>query len=77
MSKVKRVSIAATKKFAQDHGYDQIIIVAYNEDMQSVSTWGKSIAGCKNAADGGNAIKRLLGWPEDKIGAVPKRANAK
>ena len=28
---------------------------------------------CDNAAQGGNAIKKLLGWPEELCNAVPNR----
>lgn len=70
----KKISINWAKKIAEDMGYTQVIIHGYDGEtgVQCVTTYGKSISDCKNAADGGNAIKRLLGWPENLCNAKPK-----
>lgn len=56
-------------------GYDEVIIVGanYETGVQHVTTYGKSLAACKNAAKGGNAIKKLLGWPPEKCEDKPVR----
>lgn len=76
MSKTgKRIPINWAKKIAEDLGYTQVIIHGYDGEtgMQHVTTFGKSLEDCKNAAEGGNAIKRLLKWPEELCKAKPKR----
>lgn len=71
----KRIPINWAKKIAEDLGYSQVIIHGYDKEtgVQCVTTFGKSIEDCKNAAEGGNAIKRLLKWPEELCNAKPKR----
>lgn len=74
--KPKKIPITTAKDIANNLHYDEVIIVGchYETGIQHVTTYGKSVASCENAAKGGNAIKKLLGWPEDKCNAVPKRA---
>ena len=74
-NKTKRIPITWAKKIANELGYTQVIIHAYDGEtgIQSVCTYGKTIADCDNAAKGGNAIKRLLKWPEELCNAKPKR----
>jgi len=71
----KRIPINWGKKIAEDLGYTQVIIHAYDgaTGIQHVTTYGKSLKDCKNAADGGNTIKRLLKWPEELCNEKPKR----
>jgi len=71
----KRIPISWAKKIANELGYTQVIIHAYDgeSNMQCVTTYGKTIADCENAAKGGNTIKRLLEWPEELCNAKPKR----
>lgn len=75
MNRGKRIAVSTAKKIANELGYSQVIIHGYDAEtgIQCVATYGKSISDCKNAAKGGNAIKRLLGWPEELCNAVPKR----
>ena len=80
MSKTgKRIPIRVAKKIADDLGYTQVIIHAYDGEsgIQSVCTFGKSLSDCDNAAKGGNAIKKLLGWDEKLCHAVPNRVKHK
>lgn len=75
----KRIPISWAKKIAEDLGYTQVIIHGYDSEtgIQHVTTFGKSIDDCKNAADGGNAIKQLLKWPEELCNAKPARISKK
>lgn len=70
-----KIPIADAKRIAKERGYTQIVIHAYDGEtgIQHVTTYGVSVEDCKNAARGGNAIKKLLGWPEDKCNAKPIR----
>lgn len=74
MDKPKRIPIKIAKDIAV-LGYDEVIIVGceYETGTQWVTTYGKSQAACENAAQGGNAVKKLLKWPEDKCKAKPTR----
>lgn len=47
------------------------------DNSDAVTTYGKTISDCENAAEGGNAIKKLLGWPEELCNAKPKRSKNK
>ncbi len=63
----KRMLISLAKKIANDLGYDQIIIHGYdsNTNIQSICTYGKTKADCRNAAKGGEVIKQLLGLKDE------------
>jgi hypothetical protein len=70
--KPKPITISTAKEISA-LGYDEVIIVGanYETGTQHVTTYGKTKAACENAAIGGNAIKRLLKWPEDKCNDMP------
>lgn len=38
-----------------------------------VVTYGKTIEDCDQAAQGGNLLKKTLGWPENLCNAQPSR----
>ncbi len=71
----KRIPINWAKKIAEDLGYTQVIIHAYDGEtgIQHVTTYGKSKKDCENAAEGGNVLKRMLKWPEELCNAKPNR----
>lgn len=72
--KAKPITIKTAKEIST-LGYDEVIIVGcqYETGIQHVTTYGKTQAACENAAIGGNEIKKLLKWPEDKCNAKPAR----
>jgi hypothetical protein len=74
----KSIPITAVKELAKKYGYTQIVVHGYDGETgtESVATWGKTIADCENAARGGNAVKKLLGWPEEQCNAKPKRSKS-
>ncbi len=74
MEKPKKIPIKTAKEIAQ-LGYDEVIIVGcnYETGIQHVTTYGKSIVACENAAVGGNTIKHLLDWPIEQCNAKPAR----
>lgn len=71
----KRIPITAAKRIAKDFDKDQVIIVTWDKKYgrTHVTTYGKSIKECKQAADGGNFVKKALGWPDELCKAKPSR----
>lgn len=71
----KRIPISTAKAIANDFGYTQVVVHAFDGEtnIQHVTTYGKSQADCENAAAGGNAIKKLLKWDESLCNAKPPR----
>ena len=79
MKNYKKVTIAAAKEIAQKFDKTQVIIVCWDDTHKKmhVTTYGKSLLDCEQAAVGGNFIKRALGWPEDQCNAIPRRIKRK
>ena len=75
----KRIPIADAKRIGEAHGYSQVIIVAWDQKtgIESVCTWGKSITDCDQAANGGNFVKKAMGWPDEHCHAKPSRIKRK
>lgn len=75
MSKSKRIPIAAAKRIADEYSKDQVIVVTWDKATGTtwVTTYGKTVEECAQAAEGGNRVKRALGWPEILCNAKPAR----
>ena len=73
----KDVPISAAKRIAKQYEKDQVIIVTWDKEhgLMHVTTYGKTIEDCRQAAQGGNFVKRALGFPEELCNSVPDRAN--
>lgn len=71
----KSVPITAAKKISDLYEKDQVIIVTWDKKygMTHVTTYGKTIDDCRQAAMGGNVVKKALGWPPDQCVAVPAK----
>ena len=71
----KKIPIESAKTIGQDYGYDQVIIVAWDSKTgtEHVTTWGSDKKNCKQAADGGNWVKRAMGWPEEHCQDKPEK----
>lgn len=71
----KRIPINAAKDIGENYAYSQVIIVAWDKDTGTthVTTWGKSLSDCEQAAIGGNFVKKALGWPNHLTEAKPAR----
>lgn len=67
MTEQAKLPIKAARNIANDHGWDQVIIVARkvgDDGYEHVVTYGKDAAHCEAAARAGNAIKHhLMKWP--------------
>jgi RecA-family ATPase len=79
MAKYKAVPIAAAKRIAREFDKDQVVIVCRDKKhgKTHVTTYGKSIEDCIQAAKGGNFVKHALGWPESLCNSVPAREQAR
>lgn len=73
--KKNNITIKSAKEISAKSGYPIIIIFGYDPDSgrQHVTTYGRTIGQCKNAAASGNYLKRYLGWPENLCNAAPAR----
>ena len=53
----KRIPIAATRRYAEAYGQNQVIILSWGpDDRTHVVTWGKTKKDCKEAAAGGKKL---------------------
>ena len=75
----KRIPISAVQDIAKKYGYTQVIVHGYDGETgsQCVATYGVSLTDCANAAEGGNVLKKLLGFPDELCQAKPKRVAKK
>ena len=71
------IKIEDAKKLAKDLGCTEIVIYGCDRDsgIESVATYGVSKEDGNEAADKGNEIKRLMGWPEEYCHAKPIRTD--
>lgn len=61
----QRIPIGALADLAVKHKGTQAILLLHDaEDNDHIVTWGKATEQCENAANIGNQLKDLLGWPE-------------
>jgi hypothetical protein len=80
----RRLPIRAARDIAREFKLDQVILIGYERDMDHtfprqmthVVTYGKSKVDCLQAAQGGNKLKKVLGWP-DSLRAEPSRMKGK
>jgi hypothetical protein len=72
----KNIPIKAAKEIAAKFNKDMVIIVCWDKThgRTHVTTYGKTLEDCIHAAEGGNLVKRAIGWPEEMCNAVPSRA---
>jgi len=73
---MKRIPISTAKEIANKYEYPEVVIFAYDPEtnMQHVTTYGKTIKQCEDAAKAGNYLKKALGWPEEMCNAKPRRS---
>lgn len=60
----KRLPIKALKDLAKEQGLSHAILFAYDGELNHVVTYGQAVEECSQAADFGNELKKVLGWPE-------------
>ena len=67
------IPISQAKAIREMLGARQIIIFARDDKETCVATHGKSRADSIDAASGGNALKKHLGWPDHMCHDKPMR----
>lgn len=67
------VPINAAEYIAKKFNKNQVVIVCWDQDhgRSHVTTFGKTKRDCKQAAIGGNKVKKALGWPDHLCHAKP------
>lgn len=58
-----RLPIQDAKEIAHRRGLRQVILLAWDGQRSHVVTYGKSLEDCDQAAQGGERMKKLMGWP--------------
>ena len=59
-----RIPISAAKEIAKQHKCRQVVLLAWDGERTHVVTYGVTTEECDQAAQGGNLVKKALGWPE-------------
>lgn len=59
-----RLPIKAAKDVAREYDCRQVILVAWDGERTHVVTYGKTTEECDQAAQGGDLVKKALGWPK-------------
>jgi hypothetical protein len=69
-----RIPIKVLKEIAKKYNLSHVILFAHHPEDKTdhVVTFGKSVNDCSQAADFGNLLKDVLGWPK-KLHAQPSR----
>lgn len=67
MIKSKRIPVSAAAEIGKKFNKDQVIVVAWDLETGEtwVTTWGSNKVQCVQAAEGGNFVKKALGWPNE------------
>lgn len=71
----KRIPIKDLKTLVDKHQQNIAILFMWdkNTGQSHVITYGKSRVDCKQAADGGNKLKKFLKWDEKLTHSIPSR----
>lgn len=70
----KPVPVSAASRIAKAYAKDQVIVVTWDgaHGKEHVTTYGRNVWQCQQAALGGDKIKRALGWPPDQCALTVK-----
>jgi len=79
MDEYKGIPWETAKEIAEKFDKDQVIIVTWDKTHQKthVATYGKSDEDSWQAAEGGNLVKKALGWPPKLCCDIPERFKKK
>jgi len=73
MIKAKHIPISDVSAILSKHGLKQAVLVAWDGHHTYVVTDGVDDHAADQAADGGNQVKRALGWPDNLCHSVSTR----
>jgi hypothetical protein len=71
----KEVPIEAAKEISEKYDKSQVIIASFDKvhGVTHITTYGQSRDDSEQAGNGGNFIKKALGWPDELCHAKPER----
>lgn len=71
----KDVPIEAAAAIGERFKKDQVIIITWEKGagITTVTTWGKTIQDSDQAANGGNDLKKCLGWDDENNHATSEK----
>jgi hypothetical protein len=72
----KRIPIAAARDLATQYDLRQVVLMAWDGKLTHVVTYGRTVVECDQAAQGGDLMKKAMGWPEKHLGQLPSRVKA-
>lgn len=67
-----RIPIKALKELSKKYKLTHVIVLAHSIEEDHVATYGTTVHHCSQAADFGNRLKDVLGWPKS-LHAQPSR----
>ena len=70
---MRRIPIKVARKVGKENNLSQVIIMGWDGKYTHVVTWGKTVIDCDQAAQGGNMIKKHLGFPKELCITEPNR----
>lgn len=77
----KEVPIKMARAVSEAYNQDQVIIICLDKThgKQCVTTFGRTVQDCEEAAEAGNLLKKALGWPDEHCHAMvpPRRKRGK
>lgn len=75
MTDYKDIPIEVAQEIAEKFHKNQVIILAWDKNFGKchVSTFGKSQIDARQAAEGGNRLKKAIGWPDKQCRDKPRR----
>lgn len=76
MPPYKDIPIKAAREIAKAYDKSQVIILTFDKvhGKTHVTTYGRTVEDCRQAAEGGNKLKKVMGWPDELCHAKPARA---
>lgn len=75
----KRIPIRVARDISKEFDLSQVVLVAFDKKTGTthVVTYGQTLDDCAQAAQGGNFVKKALGWPDDMRHDQPARVKKK
>jgi hypothetical protein len=75
---VKLIPVDAARRIAEEYAQDQVVVCTFENTTGRVHvvTYGKLLDDAENAAQGGDFVKKALGWPERLCNSIPPRLQA-
>ena len=66
------IPVTKAEALSLEYNLRQVIIFGWDGKQTHVTTYGKSVQDCDDAARGANEIKKKWGWPASKLESPPR-----